>query len=519
MPALRTRDTHPLEVTTDAPVLPALSIISPTPRTFSFPPTHNLSADSPYSSPSHTPDLYPPTCSSPTQYMRTLSPIDTLCATGSQLPTPTSHKRRKSTSTSMVSEMDHDRRPKKGDQGYIKRPENAFILFRRKCCEERQAALDEAAAEGAAPSKKQRQADLSKTISLQWKTLPTEERQYWEQMAKERKKEHEQMYPNYVYRPQRTREKDGRSKSRKPTKGRRATQDATEVDNETDSESVSFVLPMMAARHPHGRSASAPTPPPYQSIQIPNVYQLTPSCPTSPSLLPMISRRSGHPHHSPLEEQPLFDYMPATDGFVPPPQSFGQAGQLEATISNSEYLRHFYPQATSQGSDPTQLISPSSSSSSSSGPSTPDASPYTPSSAILAHSFANLNTGADPHGFMVPPAMSQADLDLHLEMQMQNEYASYNWENPQLWPGHVAFGCEGGAPVSETLLGSDDFDLNSIPSVQMASLEKESSSEVGLMMDMEHLGMGVGMEGVHHQQLGHHGQLLGFDELMAGHGF
>ncbi|TFK39213.1 hypothetical protein BDQ12DRAFT_585194, partial [Crucibulum laeve] len=55
--------------------------------------------------------------------------------------------------------------------------------------------------------KKQRQADLSKTISQQWKGLSPEERQYWEQLAKEKKKEHEQMYPNYVYRPQRAKDK------------------------------------------------------------------------------------------------------------------------------------------------------------------------------------------------------------------------------------------------------------------------------------------------------------------------
>ncbi|KAH9991886.1 hypothetical protein BJV77DRAFT_906672, partial [Russula vinacea] len=42
------------------------------------------------------------------------------------------HRRRRST----VSDIS-ERRPKKGDEDYIKRPENAFILFRRKCCEDR----------------------------------------------------------------------------------------------------------------------------------------------------------------------------------------------------------------------------------------------------------------------------------------------------------------------------------------------------------------------------------------------
>ncbi|KAG6369043.1 hypothetical protein JVT61DRAFT_1910 [Boletus reticuloceps] len=85
-------------------------------------------------------------------------------------------------------------RPKKGDEYVIKRSENAFILFRRQCCEDRQAAAKEApAADGP---------NLSKMISQQWKALSPEERQYWEELAKKKKWEHEQMYPNYVYRPQ-----------------------------------------------------------------------------------------------------------------------------------------------------------------------------------------------------------------------------------------------------------------------------------------------------------------------------
>ena len=211
---------------------------------------------------------------------------------------PSSHKRRKSSICS-----DIDRRPKKGDEDYIKRPENAFILFRRKCCEERQAAQEEAAALDG-PAKKQRQADLSKTISQQWKTLSPEERLYWEELAKEKKKEHEQMYPNYVYRPQ-------RCKDRKGKKGKRG----EEGDSET---SISFVLPMCAPAvgKNHGRSSSAPTPPPRQTIQIPTVY--LPSCPTSPSMVPMINRRASHPDHgSSLSSQ--FDFV-ASNTAMPPQQ-------------------------------------------------------------------------------------------------------------------------------------------------------------------------------------------------------
>ena len=304
-----------LEVTTDAPQLPALNIISPTPRAFTFPITHNLS-DSPYSSPSSSPfepDLYSlQSASSPTpppSLAHIFSPDSPI---RSSSPFSPEHKRRKSSCSSDLVE----RRPKKGDEDYIKRPENAFILFRRKCCEDRQQAEDIAAADG--PTKKQRQADLSKTISQQWKSLSAEERQFWEQMAKDKKKEHEQLYPNYVYRPQRAKDKDGKAKNKRTKK----------LDHE-DTGSVSFVVPIH--RQHHGRSASAPTPAPYQSIQIPNVYHMTPSCPTSPSLLPMISRRSAHPGH-PEEVMSSFDYLPSNSYLA---SSFPVPGQFEASLQVS----------------------------------------------------------------------------------------------------------------------------------------------------------------------------------------
>lgn len=302
MPALRTRDTPSqckspvlastparspppaLEVITDTLQPPALAIISPTPRAFNFPFHQHDHTPSPANSPFE-PDLRKLTLTPP----RTLSPLspDTSASSSTSVfSTTPSHKRRKSSVCS-----DIERRPKKGDDDYVKRPENAFILFRRRCCEERQLAQEDTAASvDGGPTKKQRQADLSKTISQQWKALSPEERLYWEELAKEKKKEHEQMYPNYVYRPQRSKDKKGK-------KGKRG-----EMEHETDSEhTISFVLPFsMPASNStttkHGRSVSVPTPPPRQTIQIPSVYM--PSCPTSPSLVPMISRRSSHPDHS-----------------------------------------------------------------------------------------------------------------------------------------------------------------------------------------------------------------------------
>ena len=122
------------------------------------------------------------------------------------LMTRSQKRRRPSCST------DLKRRPKKGDHNYIKRPENAFILFRSKCYEYRRKVQVDWVNE---PGKKHRQADLSKAIGQQWKSLTSEERHYWQELAKEKKKEHEEKYPDYVYRPRRSKDKTGRLEKKK----------------------------------------------------------------------------------------------------------------------------------------------------------------------------------------------------------------------------------------------------------------------------------------------------------------
>jgi hypothetical protein len=202
-----------------------------------------------------------------------------------------------------------ERRPKKGDEDYIKRPENAFILFRRKCCEERHAPEvgSEEPKDSSSP-KKQRQADLSKTISQQWKSLSQEERQHWEKLAKEKKKEHEQMYPNYVYRPQRTKPTKG-----KKTKGRRG----FESEQDMDADNFSCTLPVnvpSSSKH-HGRARSAPTPPPtYQTISIPTVYM--PSCPPTPSMYQ--ARRTSLPRLSLDQDMPQRTTYQSDESFMHP---------------------------------------------------------------------------------------------------------------------------------------------------------------------------------------------------------
>jgi len=530
MPAHRTRDiqqsSRSLEVTTAQP--PTLAIISPTPRAFTFPINHDLH-DSPYSSPSASPfepDLGPlalTSCTPPPpppqsqpepaparpqpHLIRTLSP-----PISSSLPSPLSHmthKRRKSSSSDII-----ERRPKKGDEDYVKRPENAFILFRRKCCEDRQAAHEEAAAADA-PTKKQRQADLSKTISQQWKSLPAEERQYWEDLAKEKKKEHEAMYPNYVYRPQRI--KDGKSKGKKMMDLKGGRRGSLEHEFETDNESVSFILPFTTPlTRQHGRSASAPTPPlGYQQIVVPNVYM--PSCPTSPSLMPMIARRSSHPGHPGGH----FDYLPRESSLMPPP---AYAQEFQPPLHSTDFFQDMF-NMTGQASPSLhrltvpeqpllqsgqQTISPSSSiASGSSGPPSPHSGPYTPSL------FAAAPSSCDDFS-------SNPNSAVELQLPDLVDYPIYGWEN-NLWEGGAA------SAAAEMLIG-EDFDLASIPPIELG-LSKMGGDDLqlgGSAFD----GTTLVDEPYHHHHHHHHHAnhdharhesldgLFGYEEMMAaGHGY
>lgn len=496
-----------LDVTTDAPQLPELAIVSPTPRSFTFP--HNL-ADSPYSSPSSSP-FEPDLRSLPAQHCilatSSATPPPPFAHLRSESPprpaspaSPSSHKRRKS---------DVERRPKKGDEDYIKRPENAFILFRRKCCEDRQAEEDAAKAEGA---KKPRQADLSKTISQMWKSLPAEERQKWELMAKEKKKEHEQMYPDYVYRPQRSKDKDGKTKANKKSSLKKL----------DESDSLSFVVPVS---RPHGRSASVPTPPPYQSIQIPNVYHMTPSCPTSPSLLPMISRRSAHPGH-PEDILANFDYLPSNN-YAPPSFQvrrffffFPGFFIILCYVQSSEFLRNIF--STNPGHrnteqsltiglqdalllPPHQIVSPSSShGSGSSGPSSPSCGPYTPTSTLLPPNDFLMPSTGDP----ALDAQAQSEMDLQLQMQIQQELAAFTWEGGSVWS------------TEPSILLEDDFDISAIPPIELGVPKYVEGIPAIPGVDSTHgSGLDFGQEYPNIHFEGGQNALVGFEEMMAGHGF
>ena len=281
---------------------------------------------------------------------------------------------------------------------------------------------------------------------------------------------------------------------------------------------------------------------------------MTPSCPTSPSLLPMISRRAAHPGHT-EEALSSFDYLP-NPSYVAP--SYAMQGQFEATLQvrsisprpadvdrdpakltlmagifvsqSSEFLRSMFS-TPSQRNNPSpfqqltipanngdslllpahQIISPASSvGSGSSGPSSPSSGPYTPNHMYpLEHGNA--------FGSHLPPdasleAQAQAEMNLQADMQMQQEFAAFTWDSGSLWANEPA------------VLLTDDFDINAIPPI-----------DIGIPKYTENLaitphgapGLDFGHDFVHalegrpfpDDDGGHGMNLIGFDEMMAGHGF
>ncbi|KAF7300747.1 HMG box domain-containing protein [Mycena kentingensis (nom. inval.)] len=286
-------------------------------------------------------------------YTRTLTPVYTpTSSTPSPFPSGPSPSpgRRRNASADPA-----ERRPKRGDADYVKRPENAFILFRRQACADRASALSDSSPSPApsdpnAPAPitltglpaKARQADLSKAISAQWRALPAEERAKWEARAAEKKREHEEKHPGYVYRPR-----------KKPPKG----QESMPIPAPT--------LPVPAAPHPMGLglapslefvlpaprlpvasgSRSSSVPPatyPYQHVQVPDVYASQSPYGASAStdgaeysLLPLIMSSAASKSQ---ESTNLggFDYLPASgnDG--------GNLGAFEANLMASDFLRSMF---------------------------------------------------------------------------------------------------------------------------------------------------------------------------------
>ncbi|PWN47195.1 hypothetical protein IE53DRAFT_349604, partial [Violaceomyces palustris] len=102
-----------------------------------------------------------------------------------------SKKKKKSTG-----ELPPSRRPgvshaRKTAPGHIKRPRNAYILFR-----------SHTVSQGLIPQEVEKDhRNISRIISHMWKSLPEEERRSWEEEALREKEEHRLKYPDYKYKP------------------------------------------------------------------------------------------------------------------------------------------------------------------------------------------------------------------------------------------------------------------------------------------------------------------------------
>lgn len=479
MPAYRTRDTHSrsLEVTVDHVHTPMFNIVSPTPRAFTFP---NIMT-SPLSSPSNSPfeaELKPPTLTPPPTIPTPSSHISSDPSLQPAEPTqappaPTkTHRRRRSTASDI-----NERRPKKGDEDYVKRPENAFILFRRKCCEDRNSALGageagEGGDKASTPTKKQRQADLSKAISREWKALTAEERQYWEELAKEKKKEHEQLHPNYVYRPQRVKGKKAatlKGKGKKPD------------DEEMDDGEISFIMPLSV--RPGRRAASAPTPPYQQHITVPPVFMS--STPASPSMVPTGARRPSFPF--PAQNGGFnFDFAPS-DGLqqpYPEPQgwdpnvngSAGFVGTFDPTPffvdnnnKNDVSLDSFGGCPDQRMFAPSQQLLVSSYAAGSSGPPSPDDRPFTPTSSLEV-------IGISGDIWQQHEAICMTDVPTS---QCPPEMLEFEYR-PFAWPSATIKGWTNGSQP----LFNEDFDLSSLSPIELEGVKYSDDPKAATVESM-----------------------------------
>ncbi|GAA5984164.1 hypothetical protein JCM11641_005134 [Rhodosporidiobolus odoratus] len=93
--------------------------------------------------------------------------------------------------------------------GHIKRPPNAFILFRSHCCAPPgEPGATEPEPPGTAHARRLASLEINNSqhisviVSQVWKGLAAEEKAYWGQKAKDAKDEHQRLHPDYRYRPQ-----------------------------------------------------------------------------------------------------------------------------------------------------------------------------------------------------------------------------------------------------------------------------------------------------------------------------
>lgn len=96
---------------------------------------------------------------------------------------------------------------RKTPPGHIKRPPNAFIIFRSHCCAPDQVSTDGIIPPGTPTAQQLSELGIidhrhiSRIVSHLWKSLKPAEKAYWEQKAQQKKDEHAAAHPDYRYKP------------------------------------------------------------------------------------------------------------------------------------------------------------------------------------------------------------------------------------------------------------------------------------------------------------------------------
>lgn len=106
---------------------------------------------------------------------------------------------------------------RKTPPGHVKRPRNAFILFRSHAC----------AANLIPPTVEKDHRQISRIVSHMWRDLPAEERGRWEREAEQEKELHRRLHPDYRYKP--VYRKDTPAKKKSPISRRKPAHRKTPV--------------------------------------------------------------------------------------------------------------------------------------------------------------------------------------------------------------------------------------------------------------------------------------------------
>ncbi|KAJ3557590.1 hypothetical protein NM688_g1393 [Phlebia brevispora] len=170
---------------------------------------------------------------------------------------------------------------KRRSQGYIPRPPNAFMLFR----------ADFVRQKHVPGSIETNHGSLSKIIGNIWTNLPPEQKEPWNKLAKKKKAEHKQMYPNYRFRPVHNKNKSAAKRKEKPlpdpTDERRCEQVAhLLLEGKKGAELTAAVRQLEYARSQELAGSVTP-PPPYAAVAAPTpIYaQRRPSSVPPPTTL------------------------------------------------------------------------------------------------------------------------------------------------------------------------------------------------------------------------------------------